>query len=67
MMMRLFLLSKTQNYMSLLSYYQQKTTKNYWNFLVKDLEDQCIGMNTKQKVRIKTQETITDILLNQNL
>ena len=53
--------------MSLLSYYQQKTTKNYWNFLVKDLEDQCIGMNTKQKVRIKTQETITDILLNQNL
>ena len=49
----LFLLSKTQKYMLLLSLYQPKTTKIYQNLLAKDLKDQCIGMNIKQKVRIK--------------
>ena len=49
----LFLLSKTQKCMLLLSLYQPKTTKNYQNLLAKDLKDQCIGMNIKQKVRIK--------------
>ena len=33
----LFLLSEAQNYMSLPSLCQQKTTKNYQNFLAKDL------------------------------
>ena len=47
-----FLLSKTQNYMCLSSLYQQKTIKNYQNFLAKDLKDQFIGMNIK-KVRKK--------------
>ena len=49
----IFLLSKTQNYMSPQSHYQQKINKNYQNFLVKGLKDQCIGMNIKRKVRQK--------------
>ena len=43
----LFSLSKAQNYMSLLSHNQQKTTKNYQNFLAKDLSDHCMEMNIK--------------------
>ena len=43
----IFLLSKTQKYMFLWSLYQQKTTKNYQNFLAKNLKDQFIGMNIK--------------------
>ena len=35
-LMALFLLSKTQYYKSLYSNYQQKTIKNYQNFLVKN-------------------------------
>ena len=57
----LFLLSKTQNYMLLLSLHQQNTIKNYQNFQAKDLKDQFIGMNIKQKVRIKTRHTNIDI------
>ena len=52
----LFSVSKTPNYMSILSHYQQKTTKNYLDFLTKDLKDQCIGMNIKQKVKLKIQQ-----------
>ena len=63
----LFSLSKTQNYMFLLSPYQQKTIKNYQNFLAKELKVWCIEMNIKQKVKIKTRQTSTDILLNQTL
>ena len=59
-----FLLSKTQNYMFLPSLYQQNTIKNYQNFLAKNLKDRYIQMNIKQKVRIKTQQMSTDILLN---
>ena len=39
----------------------------YQNFLVNGLKDQCIGMNMKEKVRIKTQQTSIDIYLNQTL
>ena len=53
--------------MSLLPLYQQKTIGNYENFLAKDLKDQCIGMNIKQKIRIKTQQTTIDIFGIQNL
>ena len=42
-LMALFLLSKTQNYKSLYSNYQQKTIKNYQNLL---------KMNIEQKVRV---------------
>ena len=42
--------------MFLLSLDQQKIIKNYQNLLVKDLKDQFIGINIKQKVRIKIQQ-----------
>ena len=57
MLILIILLSllKTQNYLlSLLSLYQQKTIKNYQNFLAKDLKDQCIGMNIKLKKENKS-------------
>ena len=44
----IFLLLKAQHYMSLLSLYQQKTIKNYQNFLAKGLKDLFIGMNIKK-------------------
>ena len=40
-------------------------SKNYQNFLAKDLKDQFIGMNIKQKVRIKIQKVSLDIFSNQ--
>ena len=49
----LFLLSRTQDYMSLLSINQYKTTQIQQNILAKNLRDQCIGMNVKRKVRKK--------------
>ena len=41
--------------------------KSYRNFLAKDLKDGLIGMNLKQNVKIKMQQTNTDILSNQIL
>ena len=38
-----------------------KKIKNYKHFLVKDLKDQFIGMNIKQKVIIKIQQTNLDL------
>ena len=57
----LFTLSKTQNYMFLSSLYQEKVIKNYQNFLAKDLKDQFIEI--KQKMRIIRQKNI-DVSLN---
>ena len=51
-----FSISKRQNYMFPSTLYQQKTLINYQNFFVKDLKDQFIGMNIKQKMRIKIQK-----------
>ena len=45
---------KSQNYMSLSLFYQQKATKNYQNWLAKDLKNQCIGINIKQKRKENT-------------
>ena len=42
---------KDRNHMPLQSRYQQKLTKNFQNFLVKGLKDQCIGMSIKHKLR----------------
>ena len=53
--------------MSVQSVYQQKTIKNYQNFIVKDLKDQFIGMNVRPKVRIKTRKVNIDIFSNQIL
>ena len=36
--------------------------KNYQKLLAKDLKDQFIGMNIKQKIRIKTKQMNKDIL-----
>ena len=41
--------------------------KNYQNFLAKYLKDQFLGMNAKQKVRIKIRQMNIDILPNQIL
>ena len=43
--------------------YQQKIIKNDQNFIAKDLKDQFVGMNTKQKVRMKIRQISIDILL----
>ena len=48
------------------SLYQQKTVRNYQNFLAKDLKDQCTGMNIKQKLRTKIQQMSINIFSNQN-
>ena len=62
----LFLLSKTQNYMCLSSLYQQKRTRNCQNILAKDLKDQCISISIKQKVKIKIWQMNKYIFSNQN-
>ena len=46
---------------------QQKRIENYQNLVVKDLKDQFIGMNIKQKMRIKMRQTNVDIFPNQIL
>ena len=56
----LFSVLKTQNHMFFSSLYQQK-------FLARDLKDHFIIMNTKQKVRMKTQQMNINIFLNQIL
>ena len=53
--------------MSLLQFYQQKTIENYQNFLAKNLKNKFIGMNIKQKVRLKIQQLNIDIFSNQIL
>ena len=63
----LFLLSQTQNYTFLSSLQQQKSIKNHQNFLAKDLKDQNIGMNIKEKIRIKTRQINIDISSNKTL
>ena len=40
---------------------QQETIKNYQNFLAKDLKVNFIGMNKKQKLRVKIQQMTIDI------
>ena len=60
-------LSKTQNYMFLLQLYLQKTIKNYQILLVKYLKDQFIGINIKQRVRIKIPQINIDTFSNQIL
>ena len=53
--------------MSLSSPCHQKTFKNCQNILAKDLKDQHIGTNMKQKVRVKTRQTSIDIFSNKTL
>ena len=51
----LFSPSKTQNYI-----YQQETIKNYQHILAKGLKDQFIGINLKQKIRVKIRQILLE-------
>ena len=62
----IFYYKDTKLYVSLLLY-QQKIIKNYQNFLVKNLKDQCVGMAINQKIRIKIRLMIVAIFSNQLL
>ena len=53
--------------MFLYQFYQQRIIKNYQNFLVNDLKNQFVGMNIKEKERIKMQQMDIDIFSNQTL
>ena len=63
----LFLLSETQNYMLQLEIFQQETIKNYENFSAKNLKDSFIGINRKQELRMEILQINTDFFSNQNL
>ena len=63
----LFLLSETQNYMLQLEIFQQETIKNYENFSTKNLKDSFIGINRKQELRMEILQINTDFFSNQNL
>ena len=63
--MILFLLSKL--YVPIITLSERETTKNYQNFLAKDLKDYFNGTNIKQKVRIKIRQMNFDIFSNQIL
>ena len=52
--------------MFLLSLHQQKTIKNYQNFLAKDLVDQHKGINIKQKSESKNWTNKFSNLLSSN-
>ena len=52
---------------SLLPLYQQKAIKHYQNFLGKDLKDRRIGVNIKQKLRIKISQMSMVIFSDQTL
>ena len=58
---------KDRNFMFQLQLYQKETIKNHQTFLGKNLKDQFIGMNIKQKVRIKIRQMNKDIFSNQIL
>ena len=45
-------LLRTQNYMTLVSLYQQKTTRNYQNFFAKDLKAKSDNKNKVNEYRI---------------
>ena len=50
--------------MSLQALHQQKTAKSSQNVLAKDMKDQLIGANIRQKVKQKMQQMNMDIFLN---
>ena len=59
-----FTIKETKLYVPAVTLSAKDTTKNYQNFIVKDLKDQSIGMNIKQKVRIKIRQMNIDIFSN---
>ena len=61
-----FTIKDTELYMAVIKKHQ-KTIENYQSLLVKDLKDNFIGMNIKEKVRIEIWQMTIDIFLNQTL
>ena len=57
----------TELYLLVVTLYQQKTIKNYRNFLAMGLKDQFIEVNIKQKIKIKIQQMSVDVFSNLNL
>ena len=53
--------------MILSSLYQQKTVKTYQKLLAKNTKNRCIGISTKQRIRVKMRQISKDILSNQTL
>ena len=66
-LMILFVPSTTQHYLFQSALYLKKTIKNYKNFLAKDLKDQSIGTNIKQKVKMNIQQMNKEIFLDETL
>ena len=61
-----FTIKDTELYMAVIKKHQ-KTIENYQSLLAKDLKDNFIGMNIKEKVRIEIWQMTIDIFLNQTL
>ena len=62
----IFTIKDTKLYVSLITL-SAKDNGKLSKRLSKELKDQCIGMNIKQKLRIKIQHNSTDIFSNQVL
>ena len=67
MTMILFLLTNTQNCLSMYLFCKLEIIKNYQNVLVKKSKDQCIGNHIKQKVRLEIQKMSLHIFSKQTL
>ena len=61
-----FTIKDTKLYVLVVTF-SAKTMKNYQKFLPRDLKDQFIGTNLKQKVRIKMQQINLAIFSNKIL
>ena len=61
-----FSIKDTKIYVPVVTF-QQKTIRNNQNFLEVFFNQKCIGMNIKQKVRIKTWQMSIDIFSNETL
>ena len=63
----IFTMKDTELYVPFVTLSARDNQKIYQNFLVKGLKDPFIGINIKQKVRIKAQQMNIDIFSNQIL
>ena len=62
----IFTIKSTESYVTVVTS-PAKDIKNYQSSLAKDLKDQFIGMNIKQKMRPKIKQMNIDIFSNQFL
>ena len=66
LMLIILLVSKIKLYVPIVTF-SAKTIKSYQNFVARDLKDKCVGVNIRQKERIKMQQMSIDVFLNQAL